>query len=94
MGHAQEDSGDCRTLILTVFRKLRELDYCTSYSHRGRFYTLRELAEFDENGVVVELRTSVVLFKCRGTLVATARRTGERLRGLARSGGGQLDVHC
>ena len=21
---------------LTVFRKLRELDYCTSYSHRGR----------------------------------------------------------
>ena len=35
---------------LTVFRKLRELDYCTSYSHRGRFYTLRELAEFDENG--------------------------------------------
>ena len=33
---------------LTVFRKLRELDYCTSYSHRGRFYTLRELAEFDE----------------------------------------------
>ena len=26
---------------LTVFRKLRELDYCTSYSHRGRFYTLR-----------------------------------------------------
>ena len=36
---------------LTVFRKLRELDYCTSYSHRGRFYTLRELAEFDENGL-------------------------------------------
>ena len=23
---------------LTVFRKLRELDYCTSYSHRGRFW--------------------------------------------------------
>ena len=26
---------------LAVFRKLRELDYCTSYSHRGRFYTLQ-----------------------------------------------------
>ena len=36
---------------LTVYRKLRELDYCASYSHRGRFYTLRELAEFDENGL-------------------------------------------
>ena len=33
---------------LTVYRKLRELDYCASYSHRGRCYTLRELAEFDE----------------------------------------------
>jgi hypothetical protein len=25
---------------LTVFRKLKDLDYLTSYSHRGRFYTL------------------------------------------------------
>ena len=47
---------------LTVFRKLRELDYCTSYSHRGRFYTLRELAEFDENG---EVKTE------QGTIVGT-----------------------
>ena len=54
---------------LTVFRKLRELDYCTSYSHRGRFYTLRELAEFDENGLWW-IRS--VGFSSRGTLVATA----------------------
>ena len=47
---------------LTVFRKLRELDYCASYSHRGRFYTLRELAEFDENG---EVKTE------QGTIVGT-----------------------
>ena len=40
----------------TVFRKLRELDYLTSYSHRGRFYTLRETAVFDERG----------LWSCRG----------------------------
>src|SRR5579859_1884725 len=25
---------------VTVFRKLKELDYLTSYSHGGRFYTL------------------------------------------------------
>ena len=54
---------------LTVFRKLRELDYCTSYSHRGRFCTLRELAEFDENGLWW-IRS--VGFSSRGTLVATA----------------------
>lgn len=54
---------------LTVYRKLRELDYCASYSHRGRFYTLRELAEFDENGLWW-IRS--IGFSSRGTLVATA----------------------
>ena len=53
---------------LTVYRKLRELDYCASYSHRGRFYTLRELAEFDENGLWW-IRS--IGFSSRGTLVAT-----------------------
>ena len=32
----------------TIFRKLRELPYRTSYSHRGRYYTLEALASFDE----------------------------------------------
>lgn len=36
---------------MTVFRKLRALDYLTSYSHGGRFYALRELAEFDRKGL-------------------------------------------
>ena len=40
----------------TVFRKLRELPCSSSYSHRGRFYTLEALAEFDERG----------LWTCRG----------------------------
>ena len=69
---------------LTVFRKLRELDYCTSYSHRGRFYTLRELAEFDENGLW--WIRSVGFFKSRDTR-RHGRRTGERLRGWLRGGG-------
>ena len=54
---------------LTVFRKLKELDYCTSYSHRGRFYTLREFAEFDEDGLWWHRSIG---FSSRGTLVATA----------------------
>lgn len=36
---------------MTVFRKLRTIDYLTSYSHRGRFYALRELAQFDSRGL-------------------------------------------
>ena len=35
----------------TVFRKLKELDHLTSYSHRGRYYTLLEFAEFDDHGL-------------------------------------------
>src|SRR6202162_2633180 len=36
---------------VTVFRKLKPLDYLTSYSHRGRYYTLREVARFDDHGL-------------------------------------------
>ncbi len=53
----------------TVFRKLAELRYRTSYSHRGRFYTLDELADFDERGL---WSWGEVWFSVHGTLVATA----------------------
>ncbi len=33
---------------MTVFRKLTELGYKTSYSHRGKFYTLKAILRFDE----------------------------------------------
>ena len=33
---------------LTVFRKLKLLDYLSSYTHRGRYYALREAARFDD----------------------------------------------
>ena len=36
---------------LTVFRKLKPLGYLSSYTHRGRFYTLREIARFDQDGL-------------------------------------------
>ena len=54
---------------VTVFRKLRPLDYVTSYSHRGRYYTLREIARFDDKGLWSH---STVCFSQFGTLLATA----------------------
>ena len=35
----------------TVFRKLAELSYCTSYSHRGRYDALGDVPDFDEQGL-------------------------------------------
>jgi hypothetical protein len=54
---------------VTVFRKLRELDHLTSYSHRGRFYTLREIAHFDADGL---WSCQSVWFSRYGTLLSTA----------------------
>lgn len=35
----------------TVYRKLKQLDYIVSYSHRGKYYALLECADFDSNGL-------------------------------------------
>jgi len=53
---------------LTVFRKLKQLDYLASYTHRGRFYTLTEIARFDEHGLWSH---EAVWFSRYGTLLAT-----------------------
>lgn len=53
---------------ITVFRKLKELSYRTSYSHRGSFYTLDEIAAFDDRGL---WSFNSVWFSRHGTLVAT-----------------------
>jgi hypothetical protein len=39
------------TVDITVFRKLKELSYRSSYSHRGRYYTLLEIPQFDPQGL-------------------------------------------
>ncbi|MEE9264960.1 MAG: hypothetical protein V3V11_10955 [Vicinamibacteria bacterium] len=52
----------------TVFRKLKELAYRTSYSHRGRYYTLDVLTRFDELGL---WSFGSVWFSKYGTLVST-----------------------
>lgn len=36
---------------MTVFRRLREVGYATSYTHRGRYYTLTDIPDFDEWGL-------------------------------------------
>jgi hypothetical protein len=56
------------TANLTVFRKLKLLDYLSSYTHRGRFYALRETARFDEAGLWSH---DAVWFSRHGTLVST-----------------------
>ena len=36
---------------VTIFRKLEELNYVSSYSHRGKYYTLRSIARFNSDGL-------------------------------------------
>ena len=59
----------------TVFRKLQELSYRTSYSHRGSFYTIDEMAQFDELGL---WSYRDVWFSVYGTLLSTAAAFVER----------------
>jgi hypothetical protein len=54
---------------VTVFRKLKQLAYRTSYSHRGSYYTLDEIARFDQNGL---WSCQSVWFSRWGTLLDTA----------------------
>lgn len=56
------------TANLTVFRKLKLLDYLSSYTHRGRYYALRENARFNDAGLWSQ---DAVWFSRHGTLVAT-----------------------
>lgn len=52
----------------TVFRNLSRLEYLSSYSHRGKFYTLRSIAKFSREGLW-SLRS--VWFSHFGTLLET-----------------------
>ena len=58
----------------TVFRKLKELGYRTSYSHRGSYYTLDEIADFDGLGL---WGCDDVWFSIHGTLLSTAQAAVE-----------------
>jgi len=59
----------------TVFRVLSSAGYLTSYSHAGRYYTLRRIPRFDEAGLWAH---GEALFSKDGTLCATiVRLVGE-----------------
>jgi hypothetical protein len=74
----------------TVFRALRPLDYLTSYSHGGRYYTLRRIPRFDAQGLWWH---DTIGFSTHGTLrhtlvalveAAPAGQTHEELRDIVR----------
>lgn len=45
----------CRTIgtnsRMSVFRRLREVGYLTSFTHGGRYYTLQDVPRFDDSGL-------------------------------------------
>ncbi len=65
---------------ITVFRKLRELGYLSSYTHGNRYYTLESIAKFNEQGIW-SFRS--VSFSIHGTLINTLEHwIGEAEEGL------------
>ena len=56
---------------MTVFRKLKNLGYRTSYSHRGKYYTLADSPRFDEQGLWC---CGDAWFSRDGNLLATSHR--------------------
>jgi len=55
---------------MTVFRKLKQLCYFTSYSDRGKYYTIKDIAEFNNKGLW-SFRS--IRFSKYGTLMETSR---------------------
>jgi hypothetical protein len=60
---------------MSVFRRLSALGYLSSYSHDGRFYTLRDIPPFDQDGL---WRYQGVCFSRAGSLKATVARLVEQ----------------
>ena len=60
---------------MTVFRALCRLGYLSSYSHRGQFYTLRQIPSFDALGL---WSFRDIRFSRFGNLLATAKALVEK----------------
>jgi hypothetical protein len=61
----------------TIFRKFGELEYLSSYSHRGKYYTLRSIARFGPRGL---WSCRSVWFSRFGNLLDTAEALAENSR--------------
>lgn len=55
---------------MTVFRKLRSIEYLSSYSHRGKYYTMPWIARFGETGLWA---CHSIWFSQFGNLVETSK---------------------
>ena len=55
---------------MSVFRRLKEIGYRTSYTHCGRYYTLENIPKFDERGLWFH---QDVGFSKNGTLKSTIK---------------------
>ncbi len=55
---------------MTVFRKLRMVEYLSSYTHAGKYYTLDDIPRFDSNGIWCYEN---ICFSQRGTLKNTVK---------------------
>lgn len=53
---------------MTVFRRLRKMNYISSCSHRGKYYSLKQLAKYNQYGLWIY---KTVLFSEYGTLKKT-----------------------
>ncbi len=63
------------TVDATIFRKLRELHYLRSYSHRGMYYTVPAVARFDTKGL---WSCRCVNFSKQGSLLNTIEHHVDR----------------
>jgi hypothetical protein len=53
---------------VTVYRHLRKLEYLTSYTHNGKYYTVPDVAQFDKDGF---WHSGDIGFSSHGTLMNT-----------------------
>ena len=60
---------------MTVFRKLKQLPYKSSYSHCGKYYTLDNIAQYNVNGI---WNYNKIYFSKYGTLKNTVLENIER----------------
>lgn len=65
------------TATMTVFRKLCALGYRSSFSHRGQYYTLTDIPQFDELGL---WSYRSVWFSRDGNLLMTTQRFVEEAK--------------
>jgi len=62
---------------MTIFRKLKQLSYRSSYSHCGRYYTLGSLAQYNKNGI---WNYNQIYFSKYGTLKKSVLKNIEKSR--------------